>query len=342
MSTYEEITYRNPSTSTLPSDSPSTVLMVTATKTLIINSGSYVGQYLPLLKNIVDTDVQTEILHRSPSTNTLPSDSPSTVLMVTATKTLIINSGSYVGQYLPHLKYILRIPSSVPIYPINDTDNLSIQISESSNRIIEFPIIDFDSLDIQISESSSIHITSRILDSDTLDIQISESSSLYGTTQHALITALYNEILVSEPSDARITSLYNETLVSEPSNTRITQLYNEILVALYRFHLYDNCQIQIVEKSSITIKTQSLDICSFQILDEHHPVLFAIYPNILPEFQPNVTLTCIGWGFLPTSIIVWNGINIPTIFISPEELQGILPSMDINMIGNVPVHILDP
>ena len=316
--------------------------MVTATKTLIINSGSYVGQYLPLLKNIVDTDVQTEILHRSPSTNTLPSDSPSTVLMVTATKTLIINSGSYVGQYLPHLKYILRIPSSVPIYPINDTDNLSIQISESSNRIIEFPIIDFDSLDIQISESSSIHITSRILDSDTLDIQISESSSLYGTTQHALITALYNEILVSEPSDARITSLYNETLVSEPSNTRITQLYNEILVALYRFHLYDNCQIQIVEKSSITIKTQSLDICSFQILDEHHPVLFAIYPNILPEFQPNVTLTCIGWGFLPTSIIVWNGINIPTIFISPEELQGILPSMDINMIGNVPVHILDP
>ena len=316
--------------------------MVTATKTLIINSGSYVGQYLPLLKNIVDTDVQTEILHRSPSTNTLPSDSPSTVLMVTATKTLIINSGSYVGQYLPHLKYILRIPSSVPIYPINDTDNLSIQISESSNRIIEFPIIDFDSLDIQISESSSIHITSRILDSDTLDIQISESSSLYGTTQHALITALYNEILVSEPSDARITSLYNETLVSEPSNTRITQLYNEILVALYRFHLYDNCQIQIVEKSSITIKTQSLDICSFQILDEHHPVLFAIYPNILPEFQPNVTLTCVGWGFLPTSIIVCNGINIPTIFISPEELQGILPSMDINMIGNVPVHILDP
>ena len=283
-----------------------------------------------------------EITYRNPSTSTLPSDSPSTVLMVTATKTLIINSGSYVGQYLPHLKYILRIPSSVPIYPINDTDNLSIQISESSNRIIEFPIIDFDSLDIQISESSSIHITSRILDSDTLDIQISESSSLYGTTQHALITALYNEILVSEPSDARITSLYNETLVSEPSNTRITQLYNEILVALYRFHLYDNCQIQIVEKSSITIKTQSLDICSFQILDEHHPVLFAIYPNILPEFQPNVTLTCIGWGFLPTSIIVWNGINIPTIFISPEELQGILPSMDINMIGNVPVHILDP
>ena len=190
-----------------------------------------------------------------------------------------------------------------------------------------------------VPSSGSVYKT----DSDILSVQITDSSSLsISISPTARITQLYDGALVSEPSNARITQLYDGALVSEPSNARITQLYVATLVCVNKFHLFDNLQVQLTETVSVTSPISTSDSLTVQIDDAQKPVLFAIYPNTLPEFQPNIILTVTGFGFNTNSIIVWNNINLITNYISPQELKGTLPPYDINILGEMPVYILNP
>jgi hypothetical protein len=195
-----------------------------------------------------------------------------------------------------------------------------------------------------VPSSGSVYKT----DSDILSVQITDSSSLsISISPTARITQLYDGALVSEPSNARITQLYDGALVSEPSNARITQLYVATLVCVNKFHLFDNLQVQLTETVSVQITinkyyVSTSDSLTVQINDAQKPVLFAIYPNTLPEFQPNIILTVTGFGFNTNSIIVWNNINLITNYISPQELKGTLPPYDINILGEMPVYILNP
>jgi hypothetical protein len=178
-----------------------------------------------------------------------------------------------------------------------------------------------------IPSSGSVYKT----DSDSLTVQINDSSSLS----------------ISINPTARITQLYDGALVSEPSNARITQLYVSTLVCVNKFHLFDNLQVQLTETASVQITinkyyVSTSDSLTVQINDVQKPVLFAIYPNTLPEFQPNIILTVTGFGFNTNSIIVWNNINLITNYISPQELKGALPPYDINILGEMPVYILNP
>ena len=178
-----------------------------------------------------------------------------------------------------------------------------------------------------VPSSGSVYKT----DSDILSVQITDSSSLS----------------ISISPTARITQLYDGALVSEPSNARITQLYVATLVCVNKFHLFDNLQVQLTETVSVQITinkyyVSTSDSLTVQINDAQKPVLFAIYPNTLPEFQPNIILTVTGFGFNTNSIIVWNNINLITNYISPQELKGTLPPYDINILGEMPVYILNP
>lgn len=178
-----------------------------------------------------------------------------------------------------------------------------------------------------VPSSGSVYKT----DSDILSVQITDSSSLS----------------ISINPTARITQLYDGALVSEPSNARITQLYVATLVCVNKFHLFDNLQVQLTETVSVQITinkyyVSTSDSLTVQINDAQKPVLFAIYPNTLPEFQPNIILTVTGFGFNTNSIIVWNNINLITNYISPQELKGTLPLYDINILGEMPVYILNP
>jgi hypothetical protein len=173
-----------------------------------------------------------------------------------------------------------------------------------------------------IPSSGSVYKT----DSDILSVQITDSSSLS----------------ISINPTARITQLYDGALVSEPSNARITQLYVATLVCVNKFHLFDNLQVQLTETAINKYYVSTSDSLTVQINDVQKPVLFAIYPNTLPEFQPNIILTVTGFGFNTNSIIVWNNINLITNYISPQELKGALPPYDINILGEMPVYILNP
>ena len=173
-----------------------------------------------------------------------------------------------------------------------------------------------------VPSSESVYKT----DSDILSVQITDSSSLS----------------ISINTNARITQLYDGALVSEPSNARITQLYVATLVCVNKFHLFDNLQVQLTETAINKYYVSTSDSLTVQINDVQKPVLFAIYPNTLPEFQPNIILTVTGFGFNTNSIIVWNNINLITNYISPQELKGALPPYDINILGEMPVYILNP
>jgi hypothetical protein len=222
---------------------------------------------------------------------------------------------SSIGKIVLGLFELGNVPSSESVYK-TDSDILSVQITDSS------------------SLSISINPTARIT-------QLYDGA-LVSQPSNARITQLYDGALVSEPSNARITQLYDGALVSEPSNARITQLYVSTLVCVNKFHLFDNLQVQLTETAINKYYVSTSDSLTVQINDVQKPVLFAIYPNTLPEFQPNIILTVTGFGFNTNSIIVWNNINLITNYISPQELKGALPPYDINILGEMPVYILNP
>jgi hypothetical protein len=239
---------------------------------------------------------------------------------------------SSIGKIVLGLFELGNIPSSGSVYK-TDSDSLTVQINDSS------------SLSISINPTARItQLYDGALVSQTSNARITQlyDGALVSQPSNAKITQLYDGALVSQPSNARITQLYDGALVSEPSNARITQLYVSTLVCVNKFHLFDNLQVQLTETAINKYYVSTSDSLTVQINDVQKPVLFAIYPNTLPEFQPNIILTVTGFGFNTNSIIVWNNINLITNYISPQELKGALPPYDINILGEMPVYILNP
>jgi hypothetical protein len=239
---------------------------------------------------------------------------------------------SSIGKIVLGLFELGNVPSSESVYK-TDSDILSVQITDSS------------SLSISINPTARItQLYDGALVSQTSNARITQlyDGALVSQPSNAKITQLYDGALVSQPSNARITQLYDGALVSEPSNARITQLYVATLVCVNKFHLFDNLQVQLTETAINKYYVSTSDSLTVQINDVQKPVLFAIYPNTLPEFQPNIILTVTGFGFNTNSIIVWNNINLITNYISPQELKGALPPYDINILGEMPVYILNP
>jgi hypothetical protein len=56
------------------------------------------------------------------------------------------------------------------------------------------------------------------------------------------------------------------------------------------------------------------------------PVLSSMSPASAPLFSPDTVLTVNGSGFFLGSFVQWNGMNLPTTFVSPTQLTAILSS----------------
>jgi len=72
-----------------------------------------------------------------------------------------------------------------------------------------------------------------------------------------------------------------------------------------------------------------------------------IITNLSPPWSglndvQSVTLTVQGAGFTPTSVVRWNGANRATTYVSPFLVTAVLPSTDVDALGNFNVTVYDP
>lgn len=72
------------------------------------------------------------------------------------------------------------------------------------------------------------------------------------------------------------------------------------------------------------------------------PVLSSITPASLPVGGTSFTLTVIGTGFGPESVIQWNGNNLTTTYVSDTKLTSRVPASDISTSGTAQVTVYDP
>jgi uncharacterized protein (TIGR03437 family) len=72
------------------------------------------------------------------------------------------------------------------------------------------------------------------------------------------------------------------------------------------------------------------------------PVVTSISPNAAVVGSPDFTLTVTGSGFLPGSIVTWNGENRATIFVSPTSLTALIPATDLTVAVGASVAVANP
>jgi outer membrane protein assembly factor BamB len=69
------------------------------------------------------------------------------------------------------------------------------------------------------------------------------------------------------------------------------------------------------------------------------PVVLSLSPASAQAGGPGFTLTVSGTGFLPQSVLQWNGVARPTSYDSPTQLTAQIDSGDISNVGSVAVRV---
>jgi len=72
------------------------------------------------------------------------------------------------------------------------------------------------------------------------------------------------------------------------------------------------------------------------------PVLTSLDPNLVIVGSAPVTLRVLGSGFADTSVIVFNGGDEPTTFVSPTEVTTGVQPTTASGFGTVPIQVRDP
>jgi sugar lactone lactonase YvrE len=72
------------------------------------------------------------------------------------------------------------------------------------------------------------------------------------------------------------------------------------------------------------------------------PGLDAISPATVAAGSPAFTLTVTGVGFVPGSVVRWNGSNRPTTFLSGTQLNAAIPAADVAVGGPFAVTVFTP
>jgi hypothetical protein len=83
-----------------------------------------------------------------------------------------------------------------------------------------------------------------------------------------------------------------------------------------------------------------------KILIDNGPAALSVF-HVSPSLwavdeAADFTLTVIGAGFTPVSVVRWNGSSRPTIFVSSTRLSVDILSSDVASAGEVPVSVFDP
>jgi hypothetical protein len=72
------------------------------------------------------------------------------------------------------------------------------------------------------------------------------------------------------------------------------------------------------------------------------PTLTSISPTTLSAGGPAFTLTVTGSGFVPASVVQWNGGNRTTTFVSATQLTASIPATDLVTVGAPQVTVFTP
>lgn len=83
---------------------------------------------------------------------------------------------------------------------------------------------------------------------------------------------------------------------------------------------------------------------NFAITNGTNPVatIGALVPNGVAVGGPGFTLTIFGQGFLLSSVVEWNGSNLPTTFVSGQSLTAQVPEVDVAAIETSTVTVFNP
>jgi hypothetical protein len=72
------------------------------------------------------------------------------------------------------------------------------------------------------------------------------------------------------------------------------------------------------------------------------PVLIAVSPTTAAAGGAGFTLTTNGTGFVPGSVVYWNGASRTTTFVSGSQLAAAIPASDIASAGTAQVTVVSP
>jgi uncharacterized repeat protein (TIGR01451 family) len=81
---------------------------------------------------------------------------------------------------------------------------------------------------------------------------------------------------------------------------------------------------------------------TISVVPDPIPVLTSISPAAAAMGGPEFALTLTGSGFVPTSVVQWNGSARPTIFNTSNQLTATIPASDIQSLGNDAVTVFTP
>ena len=74
---------------------------------------------------------------------------------------------------------------------------------------------------------------------------------------------------------------------------------------------------------------------------QSRPAISSLNPQAVPAGSPSVTVTLNGTGFVPGSIVQWNGSARATTFVSSGQLQATIPASDLADPASVLVTVLN-
>lgn len=80
----------------------------------------------------------------------------------------------------------------------------------------------------------------------------------------------------------------------------------------------------------------------FTISAPSAPTVAALSPNSALMGGSQFSLTVTGTNFVQSSTVQWNGLNLPTTYVSNSQLTAMVPGSDIVNPGNVPVTVVTP
>jgi len=72
------------------------------------------------------------------------------------------------------------------------------------------------------------------------------------------------------------------------------------------------------------------------------PVLNTLNPSFAIVGRQGFVLNVLGSGFVPGSVVLWNGAGRPTQFVNQGQLQATIPASDIAFVGTASVQVLNP
>jgi hypothetical protein len=70
--------------------------------------------------------------------------------------------------------------------------------------------------------------------------------------------------------------------------------------------------------------------------------LTSMTPDRVVAGAPDFTLSVRGGGFTNASVVRWNGVDRPTTFVAPTQLDAVIPAADVATVGTVSLTVADP